>query len=69
MQITETHDKWFKQVLRDNGISISDNPSSVELLMIENENNIKVKRYLFSMQVYIDDKLAGEYVSEDFDYL
>jgi hypothetical protein len=37
--------------------------------MIENENNIKVKRYLFSMQVYIDDKLAGEYVSEDFDYL
>jgi hypothetical protein len=69
MQLTKEHDTWFKQVLRDNGISISDTPDPMELLMIENEHKIEVKHFLFALEVHIDGRLAATYVDNSLDEL
>jgi organic hydroperoxide reductase OsmC/OhrA len=69
MQLTKEHDTWFKQVLRDNGISISDTPDSTELLIIENEHKIEIKHFLFAIEVHINGKRIATYVDNSLDEL
>lgn len=62
-------DKWFIETLRRNGIQISDQPSDFEIVMINGENDIKVKQQMFTTELYINGVLVSTYEDMNLDKL